>query len=242
VKRALRWIGAGTLGALLVASPLWAPPLLSEIRWFEVRRVEVSGNRHLAPHEVLLASGVGSGQTVWDDPQPWLDALLAHPGIEDAQVTRRLPSTLRVRVREKLPVGYVMERTLLPATAAGEIFPLDPSRAALDLPIVHGPWPDTAAAGPTRATLAALGRLAEMDPGLVSEVSEVRARNGDPAVLVLRHRVGEILLPGTVSRERLAQLRAVLAELERRGSAESGRALVDVRFEAQIVVRHPSSV
>ncbi len=242
MKRMLKLTALAAVVLAALASPFWAPPLLAGLDWFQVQRVEVAGNRYLAPHEVLLASGVAAGQSVWDDPEPWLAALRAHPGIAEAQVTRKLPSTLRVRVVEKRPVAYVMGRSLLPATASGEIFPIDPAGSGLDLPIVHGPWPDTAAASPTRAALAALGRLAELDPALLSEVSEVRARVGDPTVLVLRHRLGEIVLPGGVSAARLEQLRAVLGDLDRRGTAAAGPVLVDVRFEAQIVVRHPSSV
>jgi hypothetical protein len=232
------------LAATAGSSPYWAPSLLSRLEWFEVRHVEVAGNRYLAPHEVLLASGVARGQSVWEETAAREAALRAHPGIDEARVSRRLPATLRIRIREKRPVAYVLERSLVPATAAGEVLPLDPRDAALDLPIVHGPWPDTLPTGSTRLLLAEVGRLGEIDPGLLSEVSEVRARDGQPAVLVLQHRLAEILLPGGASPDRLAELRAVLAELERRGATgpQPGSTLVDARFEAQIVVRQQSSV
>jgi len=242
----LRW-GLAAAGLIVVGSSsvLWGPEALSRISWFDVQRVEVAGNRYLAPHDVLSASGVQAGQSVWDDATAWESALRSHPGIAEARVVRRLPATLRVRIQEKKPVAYVLDRSLLPATAAGEIFPLDPSSAALDLPIVHGPWADSAAAIQTRAILAEMGRLEELDPGLISDISEVRAASGQPGVLLLSHRLGQILLPIGASSGRLAELRAVLVDLDRRDPArpENRRpAQVDVRYEAQIVVRLQSSV
>lgn len=236
--RKLRWAALAAVAAVTLSAPVWAPHLLRRAEWFAVTRVEVSGNRFLPPHEVLGASGIRQGQNVWDDPARWVASLRAHPGIQQAQVTRRLPGTLRVRVEEKQPVAYVLDGALVPATAAGELFPLDPARSPVDLPIVRGAWPDTLPAGCTRALLREIGRLGEMDPGLLADVSEVRPGEG-AASLVLSHRLGEIVLPLGVSADRLTELQAVLQDLERRAGASGTdtAARVDVRFEAQIVVR-----
>jgi len=241
----LRWALAATATAAMLSSLVWGPDLLSRIAWFEVQRVEVAGNRYLAPHDVLSASGIRAGQSVWDDAASWETALRSHPGIEEARVVRRMPGTLRVRIQEKRPVAYVLDRSLLAATATGEIFPLNPASAALDLPVVHGPWADSAGSIQTRAILAEIGRLEHLDPGLLADVSEIRGVSDQPAVLVLSHRLGEILLPMGASSSRLAELRAVLLDLDRRGSEMPDRrrpAHVDVRYEAQIVVRLQSSV
>jgi cell division protein FtsQ len=252
MSRRLRLSLLAAATTLLLAAAFATPHLLRRAAFFEVKRVEIAGNRFLPPHELLAASGIRQGQNVWDDPRAWEALLLAHPGVEAASVSRRLPGTLRVRVREMRPVAYVQDGALLPATAAGEIFPLDPSHAALDLPIVRAAWPDTAAAGRTRALLREVGRLGEIAPGLLAEVSEIRAVDGLVPALALSHRLGEIVLPLGLPADRLGELQAVLADLERRAAGaatpEPGRApgprttTVDVRFEAQIVVRSPSSV
>jgi cell division protein FtsQ len=243
--RRLYWVAGTALLAVTVSASLWGAEALSRLEWFQVRRVEVAGNRYLAPHDVLRAASIQQGQSVWDDAATWEDALRTHPGISDARVTRRIPGTLRVRIQEKSPIAYVQARSLMAATAAGEIFPIDPARAPLDLPIVRGPWPDSLATGHTRRLLAEVGRLGELDPGLLADVSEIRSADGDPAVLILSHRLGQITLPGGASPERLAELRAVLQDLDRRAALTpdgTGSASVDVRFEAQIVVRFQSSV
>jgi cell division protein FtsQ len=241
-----RWLLAGVLVALGASSPLWVAPLLRPAPWFRVQRVEVSGTRLLAPHTVLAASGIRGEQSVWDDPAGWERALRAHPTIAGAEVSRRLPGTLRVRVEEKRPVAYVEHGALRPATAAGELLPLDPTRTPVDLPIVRGAWADSASGATVRRLLAEAGRLAQLDPGLVAEISELRVSESDPRLMIAQHRIAEIVLPAGLGSDRLAQLRAVLQELSRRGVASPDAsparpARVDLRFQDQIVVRIPST-
>jgi cell division protein FtsQ len=241
----IRWLAIAALAATGLASPFWGPLLLRRIGWFEVRRVEVSGTRLLAPHVVLAASGIRQGSNVWDDPAAWEGALRGHPAVAEARVTRRFPATLRVRVLEKRPVAFVEHGALRPATASGELLPIDPARSAVDLPIVRGAWSDAAEQRAVRGLLGEMGRLTELDPGLLSEVSEVRAGAEGPGVLVLSHRLAEIVLPAGQDSGRLAQLRAVLGELQRRLPDSGGNgpaARVDLRFRDQIVVRLLSSV
>lgn len=242
MRAPVRIAAISALAAAALSAPFWGPAALRRVGWFEVRRVEVSGTRLLAPHLVLAASGIRSGQSVWDDPQAWEEALRAHPAIADARVVRRLPQTLRVRVEEKRPVAFVEAGSLRPATASGEILPVDPARTPMDLPIVRGTWSDTARQRSARGLLSEMGRLGELDPGLLSEVSEVRAGEKGPEVLILSHRFGEIVLPAGIGSARLAELRAVLGDLERRLPADASdpAARVDLRYRDQIVVRLPS--
>lgn len=241
MRARLRRVLLATAAAGVVAAGIVGiPRLLREMRYFEVRAVEVSGIQLLAPHEVLRAAAIREGQTVWDDPAGWERALESHPAIESARVSRRFPRTLRIRVEEKRAVAYVEEGSLTPVTGAGERLPIDPTRAPANLPIAR------AADGgevPVRVLLEA-ERLATLDPGLISDVSEIHARDAEGGSLLLRHRRAEVLLPAGAAAARLAELRVVLADLDRRrapGDAE-GVARVDLRFAEQVVVRLPPSV
>jgi cell division protein FtsQ len=244
MMKKLRLVFLGLLAAVVLSSPLWGPRVLSRVAWFDVERVEISGTRLLAPHQILAASGIRRGQSVWADASTWERALRANPSIADARVTRKLPRTLRVRVREKLPVAYVEGATLEPVTAAGEILPLDPTRAPVDLPILSGAWESKPAL--TRAALLGeTARLSRLDPALVADVSEIRATDSTSRVLLLSHRLGEIAIPAGAASERLAQLRAVLSDLAGRlppADSVTVPARIDLRYGEQIIVRLPSSV
>lgn len=251
--RTRRLAGGGAavaaLGAAL-AAPLWGPPLLREVPWFAAREIEVTGTRLLAPHEVLLASGVRPGVNVWTDPEAWERALERHPVVARARVDRRLPHTLHVRVTERRAVALLQEGVLRPATGDGLLLPVDPARASLDLPLLRAPAGAVAGArvadGGTRAALAELERLAELDPALAARVSEVHPAADGTLRLLLAAPAAEVLLPPGADGQRLAELGATLADLARRLAADSAgagagaggaRARVDARWQDQIVVR-----
>lgn len=239
-RRALRLAALGLAAAAAASSPYWAPPALRRVPLFDADRVEVAGTRMLAPHEVVAASGIQIGATVWTDPAAWEAALRRHPVVASAEVERRLPATLRIRITEKRPAAFVQAGTLRPATAEGEILPVDPARVAVDLPIA-GSAPDTAHRVRDRAVLRLLaeaGRLGDADPMLMARVSELRAGPDGALRVLLTHPSAEVLLPAGAAEPRLTQLRAALDDVGRR-IPRGGRAVVDARFADQVVVRLP---
>ncbi|CAN5723037.1 hypothetical protein BH23GEM3_BH23GEM3_16430 [soil metagenome] len=241
---------AGVLLPVGFATPFWGPPVLRNLDVFRVERVEVSGTHLLAPHEVVASSGIRLGQSVWEDPRAWEEALGAHPAVEAASVERALPGTLRVRITERRPVALVEAGTLRPATADGEVLPVDPSRAPVDLPLLRvaglaasdGRIEDPDA----RHLLSEMGRIAQLDPSLLPRVSEVRRTPTGELLLLLSQPVIELLLPPAADSERLRQLRAVLDDLERRAprhidGRSTSRVRIDLRFADQVVLRLSSA-
>ncbi|HEU4456469.1 MAG TPA: FtsQ-type POTRA domain-containing protein [Longimicrobium sp.] len=240
-RRAALALAAAGIG-IAASSPLWAPPALRQVGWFGARRVEVSGTRLLAPHEVLAASGVRIGANVWTDAGDWESALERHPVISEATVTRRLPHTLRIRVTEKSPAALIEAGTLRPATADGEVLPVDPARAAVDLPLVTARVKtddrrrisDPGA----RVALAEAARLGALDPALMARVSELRPAGKGEVRLVMDG--ADVLLRAGADEPALVRLRAALDDVARRAvgdSVSTGRVVVDARFDDQVVVR-----
>jgi hypothetical protein len=233
--------------AAVAAAPYWAPRLLGDFQAFEIERVEVSGMHLVAPHEVLETSGIRQGQSVWDDREPWLAAIRSHPGVADASIERVLPRTLRIRVEERRPIAFVEAEALRAATDTGDLLPVDPSRAALDLPLVRGAVhppgevSDRVHDAGTLGLLADAGRLAAFDPHLYARVSEVSRAPAGHVVLSLTSPAMRVLLPAEPGTARLRQLRAVLDDLEQRADLAQRRASkpihVDLRFADQVVVR-----
>lgn len=237
MSRARRIALAALLPAAL-AAPLWGPRLLAATPWFPVKRVEVVGSRIVAPHEVVAASGIRRGESLWSDPRGWEERLGRHPALAGAEVTRRLPGTLRVEVREKRPVGLVEAETLRPVTAAGELLPVDPARIPVDLPLirVEGRVTDPA----TRALLAEVERLGGLDAGLLARVSEVKWAGKGVLLLSLSAPDARVLVPVGVGSTPLRQLRAALEDVEGRLAGAAGPVHVDLRYQDQVVVRFPS--
>lgn len=232
---------------LVVTGSLWGAELGRQMPWLLIARVEVTGTRLLAPHEVLAASGIQQGQHLLDDPVAWEDALLAHPVIANAEITRKPPRTIRIRVTEKLPVALIGDGTLRMATATGEILPVDPHAAPMDLPILHGSMSDSARAINTRNALAEIARLTLLAPTLMREVSEVRLAGDAGHSLLLNHNAADILIPIGAGPIRMEELRRILSDLDDRfplpgdGSSRIPKHRVDLRFDGQVVVRPSNS-
>jgi cell division septal protein FtsQ len=241
----MRRVGAiltigGTL-LLLGTTPFWGPEAGRRIEYLQVRRVEVSGTRFLAPHEVLETSGIRRGMHLLDDRQPLESALLRHPAIAEAQILRKPPHTLRVRIREKQPVAYVGDGTLQTADNKGEILPFDPARVFVDLPIVRGSLDDPSHSDAMKRVLLETQRLTLLDAAFMREVSEIRLSARSEGVMVMTHRAAEVVIPLGIPAVRMTHLRAVITDMERRfppdATGASPRKEVDLRFADQIVVR-----
>jgi cell division protein FtsQ len=240
VRRALALL----LLAAAASLPFWGPRAGRRIAWFGAERVEVTGARMLAPHEVLKASGVTVGLNVWTDPAPYVAALRRDPAVADAEIVRVLPRTLRIRVTEKAPAALVQAGTLRPATASGEVLAVDPARATVDLPLFTGRVRVDARGRITdadaRAALAEAGRLGALEPALMARVSEVRPVGRDGLRLILSSPAADVLVRDGISPDALVRLRAALGDVARRAAADTvpgPRPVLDARFDDQVVVR-----
>lgn len=127
-------------GAALVARN--APAALRSLDAFHVDRVEVLGTHYLAPDDVLEASRIHEGSSVFDDVDVWHAALLEHPLIDAVEIERDLPGTIVLRIDEADPIAFARTPVLRPVDVAGRVLPIDLAAASLDLPILSVPAGD----------------------------------------------------------------------------------------------------
>lgn len=219
------WGALGTGAIALVASaPWWGPRILSEMSYFQIRHVEVSGQRYLPPGEVLSLLNVDTTISIWTDLGVLERRLTAHPEVRSARIERELPGTLVVHVTENLPVALVpVARGLGAVDEDGEVLPLDPSRVDVDLPVVQRA--DT-------LVLALLADLREESPQLYARISAARRNAGGELELSLPSY--SVRAGAGVTAARLADIVPVEHDLARRGSRI---AELDLRFRDQVIAR-----
>lgn len=117
---------------LLVWTAFWSPLL-------RVRDVKLTGARHTTPNEVAAAAGLGSDDNLLllsaDDVAAAAREL---PWVADAEVQRRLPGTVKVKVVERRPALVVSlgEGAHWTIDANGHV--LAEGRAEPGLPVVGG--------------------------------------------------------------------------------------------------------
>jgi hypothetical protein len=218
MKRALIRIGLVlAVSTSLVITAAFAPLALRRFDGFRVQRVEVVGARYLTPEAAAAASGITTAASIFDDPTPWIDALLAHPLVVEAAVERRLPGTLRLHIIEAKPVALARTPELRAIDERGRVLPADPAAEGMDLPVLSvltrvsatGHAADSA----TVRIAAFLGTVHRSEPSLLDWVSEVGVQR-DAIRLVLRNASSaEVLLPAEPTPARLRELQLTLAEL-----------------------------
>ncbi|HWV58996.1 MAG TPA: FtsQ-type POTRA domain-containing protein [Longimicrobiales bacterium] len=231
---------AGAVGVLSLAIVL-APRGLRRLEMFDVSRVEVQGTRYLAAEDVVAALRLEPGASVFDDPAPWLAALLEHPLVAEAKIERRPLATLVVQVTEKDPIAFAATPAVLPVAADGTVLPIDLVGADLDLPVLLGVALDSADDGEvetlaTREAVLTLSHVRSLAPDLYARISDAEPASGGGMLLRLREPTGiSALVPATPERRDLEQLSLALDDLAASGSLGDVR-LVDARFRDQVVV------
>lgn len=209
---------------LLLVSPFWAPPILTRMDFFRVRRIEVRNARFTPPDEIRRRLRVDTTFSIWNDLDPLRDSVAKHPQLSGVRIARRFPSTLVVTVEEHQPVALVPGRNGLQAyDASGRALPLDPSRTPVDVPVVQRA--DT-------AIFRFLGQLQAVQRDLFARVNEVHREGRHELVLDLV--TISLRLRPDIGVERLAQVSSVEAKLaERKQRARE----LDFRFRDQVIAR-----
>lgn len=216
------WKLLGTIG---VGLALWfgLPPLLRGLAFFRVRQVEIAGLQYLDPAKVIAALKLSPKASVFDDPTPLRRRVYAMPGVDAVDVGRRLPGTLRVELREAVPVALASRGAALALLdARGRVLPFDPLRSAPDLPL--------AANGDARVT-GVLARVRDSDPDLFARIGAAW-RVGPDVVLEVGGR--RLWFGAQVSAEDIRAVTAVEQALARSGRPYQE---LDGRFAGQVIVR-----
>ena len=237
-KPGWRIIGALFLVAIIMTAAWGVRSGARRMAFFRVRSVEIRGARYLQPSEILARLKVDTLASLWDDLTPYRDRIRRHPQISDVSISRRMPGTLVVTVKENLPVALIQTPAgLLPYDSLGKQLPIDPARTSLDLPIV-------ATADPVLLKL--VGAIRASEPDVFARIDEVRRTGRDEILLTLsRGATASVVAPSDnktllvrvpvgLSVERLADIFPVETDLARR-QVRVGE--LDLRYRDQVIAR-----
>ena len=229
-------IGAVAGLAAVVALGVLVMRTLREMPVFEVETVEVTGTRFLEPYAAVQAAGLDRPASVFDDADAWRAGILTLPLVEDVRIRRRIPSTVRLEIREVEPVALVGTAELRAVDANGRLVPLELAGTVLDLPVILGARLEGGRiASPAGASaVATVTALAVRAPELANRISQLEVGDGR---LRITFRGGDLdaMLPPHPSDRELLQLRLAHADLRARGELDEVRR-IDVRFRDQVVV------
>ncbi|MEO7038696.1 MAG: FtsQ-type POTRA domain-containing protein [Candidatus Elarobacter sp.] len=227
ILQAIRWRAVGIAAAVLVliATPWWSPTILSHLSFFRVRHVQVEGYRYMRPDDVLKRLRVDTTTSVWTDLSVLERRVETHPQVKSVRIDRNLPGTLVVHVTENSPIAFVPAGAggLRAVDADGRFLPLDPSRIAIDLPVL---------AKADTVLLHLLANVRSLSPALFGEISDIRRTGGSDIALTLSS--AQVRALASVSAQRLADIIPVEADLARRKARVTE---LDLRFRDQVIAR-----
>ena len=244
-RRLGAWLCVGLLVVALGAALDSVGRRLLALSPFVVERIEVVGQSLLAADEVIAASGLAPGQSLFSlDARRAVAAIEALPRVRRAELVRAFPNRVTLLVEERRPFALVHSGGLRwPGLywVDEQGVPLGPETRAitLDTPVVSGVGADeVAAAGRTPSERVAAGvalirTLMRVQSPLLREISEVDVSRPEGPVLYMLDGV-EVRIGSEDWDDRLGRLGGVLAQLRASGQRVTS---IDLRFRDQVVLR-----
>jgi cell division septal protein FtsQ len=217
-----RWRALAIASTALLLVSL-SPYALRYLDFFRVRRVEIAGLHYLEAAKIITALKLSPKASVFDDSRPMEQRVRALPGVLGAEIGRRVPGTLTIRVQEADPVALTPKGDRLALVdASGAVLPFDPIASAPDLPVLIGGG---------QAVASALARTRDLDPGLFARI-DAAWRVGPDIVFEVDGRW--LWFGPEPSAEDIRAVTAVERDL-----AQKGRKFqeLDGRFTGQVIVR-----
>ena len=235
---ALRWMGAVTVLAILVAAGFWTAAAAGRASELAVSRILVEGNNRLAEGEILEALGLHPGSNILTlDLDTLKQKLLLSAWVKDVELARILPATLTLKLEERVPLGIAVVDRLYLIDASGVFLDeMGPGYGDLALPVVSGLTDQRGESLPGRSELAGrvLSALAA-DARLESAVSEIDVSGGADSIKVwLRHPPLAIIGGEVDLASRLQEIVPLTEEIQKSFSSVDA---VDVRFQGRVYLQ-----
>ena len=240
LRRAVIWLGLPVV-LVTLSGPLAsvASPLLASSR-FAVDRIEVAGQSRLSAEEVVKASGLVPGQSLWSlDTRRAVAGVESLPLVRRAELVRAFPNRVTLFVEERQPFTLVSTGHLYWVDEQGVALGPESRAVSVEAPVISGLGvDDVTAAGRMPSERVATGvallrTLMRVQSPLLREISEVDVSRPEGPVLYMLDGV-EVRIGSEDWEGRLGRLGGVLAQLRASGQTVTS---IDLRFRDQVVLK-----
>ncbi len=211
---------------------------------FGITEIVVTGSKMRSAEEVITTSTIAKGSNIFSlDPDQTRSRLMNDPWVEDAVVTRRLPGSVYIQVKEREAAAIVATGETYLSTREGDLFKRLEARDPTDLPIITGLEVKKIAEdreGTKRAVRRAIDLAVEYDRTQLAQRSPLQEvhleTDGSMAVVVGKAAV-TVKLGQPPYRKKLDEAVRVFAELDRRGAKPETIMLDNEGRPERVVVR-----
>lgn len=226
----------GLAGVLIVGLLLLSAYLVMQSPVFAIRDIYVSGAVRLGEDDVRRLAGVLPGENSWRiDPEQVARRLRQHPWIGQAEVSRALPSGLRIRISERKPLAVVpYEGFYLALDERGVALSLVDDLMVLGVPVITGAETPVFVAGqvyPVPAVNTAIAAFTGLGE-YAADVAEMHVSEPDGLTIWLQGGIrAEVGRSGDLD-AKLVMLRTILLDAAVKGQR---LASIDVRYQPPVI-------
>ena len=215
-----------------------------ENKLFVIDQVKVEGNKILSYEEILKQANLDLSKDIFEiDLDAVEERLITHELIEDVDISRFLPSALKIEIIEKDIIANVSESKLIAIDSKGNVIETERYFALYDLPIITGTnlIPDSLGqlyAPPiVQEMVTILKAIRKINLQLYHDISEINFQRNYGILLFLRKNAIPIILGYGNYQNKMYNLSLIYNLLNKREELLSLKS-IDVRFQSQVVVRN----
>jgi cell division protein FtsQ len=155
--------------------------MINESTMFELKNIQVIGNKFLEENEILSQIDVRQGTKLFNvNTNSIADNIMKNKYLEGVSVRRSMPSTLIISVQERQPVAFLIDGKVYMVDKTAILLLKKPKMMGDDLPFITGL--DVAKLlenrKPLLEVLELLKKVNEVDPGLLQFISEIHVDAG----------------------------------------------------------------
>lgn len=245
-NRTFKFLSLRKLGISFLAFTTSLVVLLQVATWlnaqemFLLKKIKIEGNRFLSKEDILQLVQVDSSKNLFDFDLVQISRQVArHPLIQEASVSRGLPSSLIVQVTEKEPLALLKASELTPIAADGQPLTAFKPDMLFDYPILTelAPEEETAAGpSPFQRVLAFLRYTKEHHFALYSQISEISYSSDLGIYFYLCKGTVPVVVGKDEPEHKCAKLLKAMPRIEAE-EALSKIQYFDLRFENRVIVK-----
>ncbi len=211
---------------------------------FMLSRVKIIGKNILTDEEIIELADIDFSQEIFNVNLSIIeDRLLTNPLIKKVDVSRYMPSALKIIIEEYNLIANVSYSELCAIDIEGQIVKTDKIIAVYDLPVITGTQCRTDAIGRDVASLQMyemvkiLTELREKDFKLFHDISEVNYNKDIGYILYLRKNTIPVILGFENYSKKIKYFSTIYDVLQKQEKLLASKT-IDIRFDGQVVVRN----
>lgn len=229
LRRVARLLGNLTLLGLVAGGVVWGWASVRSDSRFDIREITIEGPERIDERATGIVEAVRGSNLFTIDLGELRDELEAIDWIREVEIEKRIPGSLEVVIRERIPVATVLRKGReVWVDEDGNAFPVWPQYELKDLPRV-----DTPTLATTREALSFMASLERRDPELFALVRRVTPI-GHRQWMIEDGRLGTRLI--CHESDVIEKWRTLYGIAVEEGWSSGGIEYADLRFDRQLVI------